>query len=321
MELQLTGGAALIVISGLLLLLLNRGIREFLAWILKRPAPPEWRRGTKASVFVSGLLSMIFGIVIMVQPLYLASRTVPTSTLVPSTHTPTPSPEPPTVTPTETLEPTPTQKPTETNTPTPTPTNTPTNTATSTPPARVLFNFDDGIQGWQAAVDWPGAETSLSIEPSAKAGYNSGALWGNFNFAQTNADYARATFYLVFPAPENWTSAVTPTLRFDARSLPPTGGEIKATIMVKTEEQGCYYEHREYQRVGQQEEFTTLEFPLNVPYYKNDCGHSGEYNEPLIGKDKVLELALVFIPDPDEARFAGEVLIDNVTVVEELQSQ
>jgi hypothetical protein len=141
-----------------------------------------------------------------------------------------------------------------------------------------------------------------------------GTLWGDYNFTDTTAEYARATFYLVFPEPRNWTSSEK--LQFQAQSLSPTEGEIKGTVMVLTEAQGCYYEHREYQRVNQ-EDFTTLEFSLNTSSYKNTCGGSGEYNEALVGKEKVLELAVLIIPSPDEARFAGAVLIDNIQLIEQ----
>ena len=64
-------------------------------------------------------------------------------------------------------------------------------------------------------------------------------------------------------------------------------------------------------------ENTTLVFPLNMNNYKDTCGDTGEYTETLIGKDQVVELAILFVPSPDDARFAGAVLIDNVILLEQ----
>lgn len=278
--------------------------------------PSGWKRITDPKVEVGAPVHRLRPTVVAV-----VTPDTPTATLIPPTSTPTPEP---THTPILAPAPIPPDTPTPEATPTPKPTNpplltdtpTPTLTPTHTPQplTYVISNFEDGTQGWQAAVNWSDSETSISVMPGGEVTDANGTLWGNYNFAATRDDYPRATFYLVFPEPENWTSAET--LQFEAKSLSGTGGEIKGTVMVLTEAQGCYFEHGKYQKVHR-EDFTTLEFSLNTSSYKDTCGDTGEYNKSLIGKEKVLELAILFIPSPDEARFAGAVLIDNVQLIEQ----
>jgi len=198
--------------------------------------------------------------------------------------------------------------PTPTNTLAPMPTSASTPTLTLTPPPGTISDFNDGTtQGWLAA-HWSYTETAISVLPSDQAGSPSGALWGNFDFGRTQSDWPRATFYLTLPSgSEDWTSTVE--VRFDAQALPATGGDVKATVIVKTTGDFCYNEHGEFQHVGRT--WTTLTFPLHVEQYKN-CEDSDGYDAPLIAGDRVVELAVVFVPSPDDARFAGEVLIDNV---------
>jgi len=179
----------------------------------------------------------------------------------------------------------------------------------------VLYDFDDGIQGWRAAHledSWPDNETAISVAESREAGHDTGALWGSFDFGKTTANFPRATYYHSFPAtPKDWTSAVE--LRFDARFLPTTDGTIKATFVVKTGDQFCYNEHSDFQFVEQ--EWTSLAFPLKSNRY-NSCDDPDGYDASLIGGNQVVEFALVFIPSPDNDRFAGAVLIDNVRLIE-----
>jgi hypothetical protein len=245
-----------------------------------------------------------------------------TDTPLPSTNTPMPTTTP-TITPTPTPSPsstptvTPTLTPTSSQTPTTTPTLAPTAPLTPTLSTRVISNFEDGIQGWQAArleeENWQDNETAYSVRPSGEAGYPSGALWGDFDFGRASANWPRATFYLTFPSgPEDWTSAVE--LRFDAKVLPETKGDIKATIVVKTRDDFCFNEHGEFQSVSQ--EWTSLTFLLHVDRYKT-CEDPNEYDESPIAVDRTVELALVFIPSPDEARFGGAVSIDNVRLLEQ----
>jgi len=219
-------------------------------------------------------------------------------------------------TPTPTLAPTPTPTETPTAVPTDAPTVMPTHTPTATPCPSFPFDFDDGVQGWEAAVYsassfWPENETAIS------ALYDSERLRGDFDFGRTTADSPRATFYVRFPCGhEDWTSVVE--LRFDAIIAPETEGDIKATVVVKTGDDLCYNEHGLFQFVRR--EWTSLAFPLNVNRYHHG-GDSDAYDGSLIGRDQVVELHLVFIPSPDDARFAGAVLIDNVRLVEQSQSQ
>ena len=216
---------------------------------------------------------------------------------------------PPTPTPTLTPTPAPTEAPTAL--PTDTPTVMPAHTPTATPCPSFPFDFDDGVQGWEAAVwsegsAWDKYETALSVDPDSKR------LRGNFDFGRTMADSPRATFYVRLPCGyEDWTSVVE--LRFDAKIAPETEGDVKATVVVKTGDHCCYNEHGLFQPVTR--EWTSLSFPLDESRY-NNCEDPDGYDGSLIGRDQVVELHLVFLPQPDYDRFAGAVLIDNVRLVE-----
>ena len=180
---------------------------------------------------------------------------------------------------------------------------------------QVIADFNNGLQGWEPLKGYEDA--ALEIKPSDEAGYDAGALWGEFDFAGTQAQWPRATFYLTLPSgPEDWTSVEE--VQFDARVLPETKGDIKATIVLQTGEKSCFNEHGEFQTVGQ--EWTVLKFRLDVKRYKN-CNDPDNYNAALITRNQIIELALVFTPSPDDARLAGTLLIDNVRVVGQPQPQ
>ena len=168
---------------------------------------------------------------------------------------------------------------------------------------RLIADFSSGIEGWQFA-QWAANEMAQSLTLEKEA------LEGQFDFGAKDQPYPRATYYYSPPlVPEDWTSAVE--LRFKAMFIPKGEGNVKVTFVIKTD--ACYNEYGEFQNV--QKGWSQLTFPLKQNVYKT-CNAETGYSSSLVEMDKVIALHIVFVPSPDDARFSGRVLIDDVELVQ-----
>ena len=207
---------------------------------------------------------------------------------------------------TPTLTPTPTTTPTPTSTSSPSPTST--SSPTPTPITRIIADFESSHSGWLAGtIATPGFGAN---ETAISATVSGGALQGAFDFRRTRADWPRATFITYTAVFEDWTSF--DEIRFDAVALPPIQGNIRVTISVRTGSD-CFNEYREFLNIGQRS--IPLAFKLREPNYKT-CYNSDDYRYPLRNPDRVIGVAIVVIPDPNDTRFAGIIQIDNVRLVQ-----
>ncbi len=218
-----------------------------------------------------------------------------------------------TVTLTNTLKPTATFTLSPTATQTLTPTIVPSETSTPTQVAtRVIEDFEHGIANWVAMRTGNPNETAKSIAPSSEYGYEPGALYGTFDFGNTNEPNPRATYYTVFASPQNWSGYEELHVRVRYMSN-VSGSSLKATIVIWTGSELCYFEDGNFQSVS----MTNIElvFKLSEDLNKN-CSHEARYDQPLAGANQsVSGLAIVFIPSSANNDFAGAVLIEKIWLI------
>jgi hypothetical protein len=265
----------------------------------KRTAPDKnppgcWsRQSTPVQVAIVSLVSAVLVALISVTIPSMIQRLFPTPTTTP-THTPT---LPTLPIPTSTLQ------------------SVISATSTETPIVYVIANFPNGIGSWRPALagkaGWSLNEAATDAKASTNvAGQQPGALYGKFDYGISTIPSPRATYFVEFPATD-WTSYRE--LHVRAKFLPQSGTDVvKATVIVFTGSRFCFNEHGWFQVLGTQ--WTDLVYPLKLSRYKT-CTNIAEYTAPPIDIEQVVRLGIVFIPDPDTAKFSGEILIDGVQLV------
>lgn len=187
------------------------------------------------------------------------------------------------------------------------PANQPVQTITSWSKETLINDFEQGfLDGWLAANQQFGSrEIATRVQLSSDGAASQKALQCEFDFnLLPELENPKATCYLPRLPLEDWTEY--DTLRFQAKSLVDPSVTIRVYISLATGAESCWNELAVFHTLSS--EYQTFTFYLDDPLYAT-CEDLEHYNHPLIGKDYVRRLHLIFEVDK---RISGAVLIDNI---------
>ena len=176
----------------------------------------------------------------------------------------------------------------------------------------VLDDFETGISDWFPALrnvgGWGPDEAAIDVRRVFDAAIGSWVMQGIFDFGLTAGPDPRATYFRANLPIQDWSPFKY--LQFKAKSLVSPSYNLRVFIALATGDSSCWNELGDFRPVGS--DYQTFTYDLDRPLYKT-CEYKIDYIKPLIGKEKVVRLHLIFIAD---GKPIGAVVIDDVRLLQ-----